>query len=92
MDDATRLCLDADLLMALSPLAGQRDSVVTRLDAGMRAMAVVKKYIGAAMTYEDAPHVEHVGDGSFTITVTLDLSLIDALCHALERAMRSLDD
>jgi len=91
MDDATRLCLDADLMRALSPLAGQPGSVVARLDAAMRARAVVTKYIDAAMARESYS-VEHVGDGHFTITARFDPSLIDELRHALERAMRSLKD
>jgi hypothetical protein len=91
MDDATRLCLDADLMMALSPLTGHRDSVVARLDASMRATAVMTKYIDAAMATESYS-VEHTGEMRFTITARFDPSLIDELRHALERAMRSLDD
>jgi len=91
MDDATRLCLDADLMMALSPLTGHRDSVVARLDASMRARAVMTTYIDAAMATESYS-VEHTGEMRFTITARFDPSLIDELRHALERAMRSLDD
>ncbi len=91
MDDATRLCLDADLLMALSPLAGQLGSVVARLDAVSRARAVMKKYLDAAMASESYS-VEPTGEMRFTITARFDPSLIDELRHALERAMRSLKD
>jgi len=90
MDDATRLCLDADLLMALLPLAGQRDTVVTRQEAITRAMVVVDKYLDAAMTSEDATYVEHVGDSRIEITVAVDPLLLNALCRALERTWHSV--
>jgi len=75
MDDATRLCLEADLYMALVPLAGQPWDDLARIDAKMRINAVVKKYRDDVLTCTPGG----VNGDTYTLRVGVDPALVETL-------------
>lgn len=79
-----RLCMEADLLMALSPLYGQPDNLLTRIDAAMRVKAIALTYIDAAMTME-RPRVR---DDLF---IVVDIVVSPVFGETLACAVRELE-
>lgn len=87
MDAHLRLCLEADLQMALAPLAGQQWDILTYMDAKLRIGAVLKKYLPDALTVE--PRGSSYG---YVVQVTVDPALAETLRDVLRTFRESLDD
>jgi len=87
MTAVDRLCMEADLLMALSPLYGQPDNLLTRIDAAMRVKAVALIYIDAAMTME-RPRVRD--DLSIVVDIVVSPVFGETLACAVRELERSL--
>lgn len=81
MDDATRLCLDADLTMACAPLEDAPRDLLAYLDASMRVRAVIDTYLTPALNVE-VPRVE---EGRVVMDIAIDPDFLALVRGYFER-------